>query len=329
MNKILTMIIMGLLVLSIMPMALAEDSNETTEVDALELEDTNNTNTIEELEEVEVTAEETEVEDEIEETETEEVEIEAEELEEVEEEIKHMATIDGATQRLYQLQLSLENQIAHAKDIVAETEDTELLETRIVELELLLERVKAIEPTGTAADMAAEFVAIKKEAITASQEFRKEIYSKVSEDKINKIKDKIKENKELRKEKALKVLKERRNNIYMEQMTEVLSGVNEDAETLMEEVKSGKITRSEAVEKIRNMVKSLSEEEKEEIKETMEQNRTELNNKINKNKELAKEKFQEKVKEIRANTKEKLIERKAQLANKIKELREDRVKRGN
>ena len=259
MRKIMSVVLLGLLLMSIIPLGLAQEDTEETEV-------------------------------------------------ELEEEAELMSTIQGAQYRLDQLALSLENQIEHAKDILSELELSEevmnVLNGYVVDMELLLERVKAIEPSGTASEMAAEFVAIKKEAITLTQEFRRTLTSSINQQKIEQVKERVREMKELRQEEFKAQLKEKKENMYMNRLNDVLEAIGADVDDIMQQLENGEITREEARELIRERINAMSEDDHEELREKIKEQAEEAKENFQARKEEAKANFEAKKAEIKANAQE-------------------------
>lgn len=256
MKKIMSLVFFTLILMSIIPLGLAQEETEATEV-------------------------------------------------ELEQEIQTMSTIDGAQYRLDQLALSLENQIEHAKDILSEVnvsdEIMEELNGYVVEMELLLERVNELEPSGTPSEMAAEFVAIKKQAITLTQNFRKTLYSAVRQERIEQIKEQVRETKELRKQELKAELEEKKENMYMNRINHILNAIGEDASEIIEQYQNGEITREEAAALIKEKYDSLSQEEKDALKSEIKSQAEQVKANLEARKEQAKAAYEAKKAEIKAN----------------------------
>ncbi|NTV23888.1 MAG: hypothetical protein HGA85_05975 [Nanoarchaeota archaeon] len=259
---------------------------------------------------------------------------------EIEQEIETMSTPPGAEYRLDQLELSLENQIEHAKDILSEInvsdEAMEELEGYVVKMELLLERVQAMVPTGTPEEMAAEFVAAKKEAITLSQDFRKSLYNATTKVKIDAIKERIQEIRELRKAEIESRLEDMKDTMYMRRISSLLEALGLEDQDIMEKVKNGEMTKEEAKEIIKKAISELTPEQKEELKsevkemneqvrEDMAAKRSEFKASMQEKREEIKSLFQARFAERRAAFEARMSERKNNMQERLSEF-QDRMK---
>ncbi|MFC2162253.1 hypothetical protein ACFLRF_01100 [Candidatus Altiarchaeota archaeon] len=237
-----------------------------------------------------------------------------------------MHTPPGAQYRLDQLEISLENHIERAKDILTEVNVSDdamsELEDYVIELELLLERVQEMEPTGTPSEMAADFVAIKKEAITTTQNFRKALHDSVIQEKIAGIKERIRERHEERRNASMARIRERKEKMYMTRLSGIITTLGIEDEDLMAQVGNGSLTKREAKDMITDAWKNLSKEDKTGVRLAVKEKRDAAKADIKARKEQAKARLRAKQAEIKADWKAKMAERKANFRAKLSERKE-------
>jgi hypothetical protein len=277
MKKIMSLLLLGILLMSIIPLAIAEETEEINE-------------------------------------------------EEVEEEIERMSTIPGAEYRLQQLALSLENQIENAKDIISELDaDQEVIDELseyVLEMELLLERINEIDTDGVPEEMAAEFVAVKKEAIELTHKFKMTLISSVNSQKIEQVRERVREMKELRLQEIKNRLEEKKQNMYMHRVNNALENAG-IASSVMERVRNGELTREEAIEIIKENFNSLSGDEIKNLRaEVREQAEKAKDNAQSKRAEAVAKAIQKRS-EIRENAMNKIGEMMSQFENRIQERKEN------
>lgn len=228
MKKIFAMFAMLMLLIAVAPMALADD-NETF--------DTNTTiNMTDDVndEDVEVT-------------------------EEDEEEIEVMTTPYGAEVRLEQLKLSIERNIERGTAVIEEnnfTEETSILLTGILDdLSSLIEDIDSLDLEQEPSILAQEYVAVKKQAISLSNDFKKEVHKELSAEKIEQVKARVQE----RAEKRVEELKQR---LHEKKVMYEHRKATEAAKRLGIEVDDG-ATVEEIVDEIKSSVKEMTPEQRE------------------------------------------------------------------
>jgi cell division protein FtsI/penicillin-binding protein 2 len=220
--------------------------------------------------------------------------------EELESEILTMSTPPGAEYRLLQLELSLSNQIDTANHILEEINASEevqaLLAGQIETLELLLQRIQGLELSGTAAELAAEFVAIKAQAIEATQAFRRTALGVTPRERALQIKEKVRQSQEPRLNALRARLEESREYMYMKW----LSGLMQ-ADNAIEKHELGEITREQARAMVSNSYMGLRAEQKRNLSLTLDEHRAEALQQMEAKRATAKERIEQKTSEIKAN----------------------------
>ena len=221
--------------------------------------------------------------------------------EELTDEIETMGLPERGVYRFEQLRISIENQVEYGKDILSELEVSDevmsKLEGYIIDLEVLQESINTIDLTGSPANLAAEFLEIKKEAISISQNFKTTMNQAVRAPEIEQIKANFAEMKELRKEEAKLRIEEKKAEASAKRGVRLL-------EELGIEVDEGR-TPEETKTLVKEALNALSDEEKEELKAEIKAER-----------ETAKANLEAKKAEAKANMKTKREEIKAELQAK-------------
>src|SRR3989339_1700168 len=165
MKKMMSILLMLLLVLSIVPIALAED--DTTDQTDAETE-------MEEDDTTDQTDEETEM------------------------EAEAMSTIPGAEVRLLQLEKAIALNIERGKEVITEVENSTELESILSEMEALLTEVQNADPA--AEDAVQTFVDLKHDARDLVKDFRENARELIKEEKAAQLRERIRsmEHKELK-----------------------------------------------------------------------------------------------------------------------------------
>lgn len=271
MKKILSILLIGLFICSIMPLALAEDISTVSNT-------------------------------------------------ELEQQITEMSTPETAKYRLDQLALSLESQIEHAKDITTElnaTSDTTIkLEGYIAELEVLLDRVKNINPSSTPIQMAAEFLSIKIDAITISQNFRTTIQSVASTEKIKDITNKTQEMKSLREAELKSQLEASKETMYTTTMKNLLLAQGLTDPAITEKIQNSDVTSEELKNLIKNVVSNLSSDKRSEFKTLISQSKNDIKSSMEAKKTEIKAEMKAKSAEIKAQKQAEKAQKQADIAAK-------------
>jgi hypothetical protein len=238
--------------------------------------------------------------------------------EELTQELNVMSLPESANYRFEQLAISLENQIAHGNDIISEINVSEevlaQLTNYVAELEILLNETNGMDLSLGASELAAEFVSIKKQAITVSQEFRKLINTEIRTEKIVEIKEKNVQKKELRNHEAVKKMQEKKAQALAQRSNRLLENlgieVNENASMneIREQIKQGLngLTNSEKeelgnkLEEEKQFVKANVQAKKQETQQKIMQKRTEIN-------EMLQEKKAQRIALIESNIEQKRL----------------------
>lgn len=234
----------------------AGDSEETSADKAEEAEDAN-----EAMTEAEVEAE---VQDELESAEAGEI------GNATQEDIKIMTDVKGVEVRLTQLQERIEKNIAHGEEIIAEVssegKDTAGLQSILEQLKSLKDKVAALETTGTVSEVTAQFVALKKEAITLTNKFKTEARKLVKADKVAALKERMKK-KEAEKLADInaKVLEAKRK-YNAEVFASIAASMGQILTETAARVQSGDITVKDAKAAIKKEFAKLPEQKKAQAK---------------------------------------------------------------
>jgi hypothetical protein len=237
------------------------------------------------------------------------------EEEELTQELDVMSLPESANYRFEQLAISLENQISQGNDIISEINVSEeslvQLENYVAELELLLNQTKGIDLTLDASELAAEFVSIKKQAITISQGFRKVVNTEIRTEGITEVKNKIAEKKELRKKEAIEKMQEKKAQALAQRTNRLIEnlGIDIDENASIKEIR----------DQIKQKLSNLTDSEKEELQNKIDEEKEEIKAQIQAKKEETRKKIEEKRKEIDAMIQEKKEERIAMVKANIEE----------
>lgn len=222
MKKILSIALMLIVVLSVLPMALADENNTTDDANDNETADQNTSDDTE-------TANETEA----------------------------MDTTHGAKMRLLQLEKAITRNILNGQEIVKEADNATELNAILAEMEALKLEVQKADPA--AEDAVQIFVDLKKDAIDLSKQFRDKARALVKKEKQTALKERLKNEKEDLKDLTEKINSEikafnseRMLNMY------IALGLNGD---LIEKIKSRNMTAKEALDQMKETLKNMTPEQ--------------------------------------------------------------------
>ncbi|HDP74209.1 MAG TPA: hypothetical protein ENN46_04640 [Candidatus Woesearchaeota archaeon] len=199
-----------------------------------------------------------------------EEEVELEDVEEYEvddsdeEEVEAFFHPLGAEVRLLQLKRSITRNILvgnEALEFLAENEpdaDVEMLNEILDELEALLEQIDDLDMEKPANELAREFVDLKKQAISLTQEFREELREILPEGEISQLRQRARNVEE---HEILDELKEQAHNRIREnnaiKVQEMLSNMGMSDEELVDRVRTGDVNAGFAVSELKNRLRSL------------------------------------------------------------------------
>ena len=234
-----------------------DDTVEITTTSAVELEDETE---VEDEAEVEAEVEdETEVED--------EAEVEAEEV--PEEEVAIISTELGAKIRLIQLQKKLEAHIEGANLIIAEIEkrndttiDTTKLKSIVSEFEILSQQAMDADLNQSADALAAEYVAMKKQAINLTSEFGKTVKAGLSEEQKLKIRAQVEEKKKERLEVKDEDLEKLKHEFNAEKAKHIMKRYGIENPEMIAQIKAGNISVDEVKAEFKMKFDSLNDEQR-------------------------------------------------------------------
>ena len=247
MKKAISILLMLLMVVSIVPLAFAEE--DTTDEDPVDLETTDD-GAEEEEEELEL-----------------ELELEEEVDEETQEEVEAMTTLNGAEMRLLQLEKSITRNIEHGKEVIAKVQedggDSTDLELIIERLEALLVEVQAVD--SAAEDAVSTFVDLKKDAIGLSKEFR-DAARGILKDKAEVLRNRLRSMKQSQKQQKLQErIREKARKHNAENLADTLEKLGfENKDELLEQLKNAEATIKDIRAKIQEKIKEMTPEEKKE-----------------------------------------------------------------
>ena len=237
MKKIISILLVLLIVVSVAPLALAEDE-ETASGES-------------DVEPVLISVEEEESED--------------EELdEETEEEIEAMDNQYGAEVRLLQLELAIAKNIGKGNDVIAKAQE---LEKDVSELEAIIGEMEALKEEVIAADPAAEdavqtFVDLKKDARDLSKEFREKAREIIPPSEANKLRERLKEKMMAKLDDLKEKITEKRMQFNARRLGALFRKMNIKNEELIKKLKAGEITVKEVKTQTREQFKAMSPEER-------------------------------------------------------------------
>ncbi|MFH2028202.1 MAG: hypothetical protein ABIJ08_03620 [Nanoarchaeota archaeon] len=268
MRKIVSILLMIIMVLSIVPLALAEEDTGEKPGEAVEPavymdkvpgEDVKPEVTVEPT----VTAEDG---DEIAMVETTDVKPEVTVEPTVTEEVEIMGTLTGAEVRLLQLEKSITSNIENGKEIIAKIaedgEDTTELEAILADLESLLAEVQDLDPQ--AEDAVESFVNIKEEAISLCKEFRDIARELVTPEEARQLIETIKEKEQARIKEMNEKIKEKVAEHNAEQLQKTFEILGIDNTKIIDQYKSGDAALNQVRAAIKEQVQSMTNEEKKE-----------------------------------------------------------------
>ena len=235
-------------------------------------------------------------------------------------EIDAISSTENAEYRLEQITLALESQIDNAMDVIlelgADEDVTSELEGYIAELEVLLDRVQAIDLGSDLVDIATEALSIRIEAIEISQKFRDAVWAVTDSSKIQEVKEKTKEMRELRRAEAMAVLKDYKDELYLNNIINLFSEMGIDDADALAQLESGDLSHGEATSLVRSIINGLSDEEKEAAKAIMTENRAEVRAEMQAKRAEMKAGAEAKRTEIRAKMQEKRGEKIAEIKSR-------------
>ena len=239
-QKMLSGILVLLLVVGMLPLALAEEDTTNTVVD-------------------------TEVDD------------ETSVDEETQEEAEAMVTTHGAEMRLLQLERVLTLNILRGKEVVAKIQeegtDTTELELILDEFEALKEEVQNVDP---AADDAVQvFVELKKDGIELTKQFRDLAKTMLDSEKRNDLREHFKEFKENEGLKALsEKIHENRKRHNEKRMGDLFTKLGlENKEDLLDKMKNARSDLKDVRQVVKDRLKEMAPEEKKEAFSDMKRSR--------------------------------------------------------
>ena len=207
-----------------------------------------------------------------EEIDEEEVELEDEEEYEVddsdEEEVEAFFHPLGAEVRLLQLKRSITRNILvgnEALEFLAENRpdaDVERLNEILDELEALLEQIDGLDMEKPANQLAMDFVDLKKQAISLTQEFREELREILPEGEISQLRERA------RNVESHEVLEDMREQVHSRirennaiRVQEMLSNMGMADQDLVDRVRIGDVNAGFAVSELKNRLRSLHGQE--------------------------------------------------------------------
>jgi len=247
--------------------------------------------------------------------------------EELDEEIEHMDSQEAAEYRLEQFALSLENHIEHAKDILAQVEVDEdvmdELEGYVAQLELVLDKVQDMEPTGTPAEMAADFIALKREAWNITRDFRTTLHGALASDRVQQIRAAVREMQQQRLEVLKTKLQERRENMYTRYMSHMLARTGMNQEDIADKLESGELTREQARDMLREQLADITEEQRSQLRQRIVDNREEIRQALDQAREQARDRIREMTDAVQEEYQTRLQERRDAFAEEIQQRRDE------
>ncbi|MCF7799064.1 RNA polymerase I-specific transcription initiation factor RRN3 family protein [Candidatus Woesearchaeota archaeon] len=202
---------------------------------------------------------------------------EAVDEEEVATELGLMMTQSGAEVRLLQLAKSIERNILQGEEVLAahnfSSEQLVALNGQLDILRGLLEDVNAVDLQDRSDELAAEFVAIKKEALIASKDFRDLARTVVGETTADQIRERVQE-KVAKRVTAMKTqIAEKRNQHNAAQVAKLYQrmGISDDA--MIQQIQSGDVSWNEVKEQIRTRAIELTQEQKRKVVQEVKEDR--------------------------------------------------------
>ena len=300
-----------------------DDSREDDSEEETDKEESNEEET-EETDETESTENDTESDSTTEsETESEEVN---EEISNSDSEI--LSNPFGAEMRLLQLKKRVEFQIEGGELILdrinnankSEQFDMEKLEEIILGFEGIIDSIENFDFTATPEEMAEEYVALKKEAISLTKQFREEVRNGLSEEDKKQLREAIKKNHLIRKEIKDKRIEELRAKYNAKKTQEILERIGENRPELIAKIESGELSLEEIREKLNANYAKLNEERKEKAKAKLEEEKKKLQIKAQERRAELEAKSQERREELKAKTQERREELKAKAQERRAEL---------
>lgn len=231
----------------------------------------------------------------------------------------------GAQVRLLQLQKRIEAQVEAGEIIINRINevkpdfDTTSLEEIVDEFNALIALIEEADLEQAADVLASEYVAMKKEAINLTQEFKKTAKDALSESEKQALRKKAEEKKQEWKERKDDRIEKLKNQYNLNKLEDLANKVGYDVEDAKAKIQAGELTIAQVREEVANAFNDLDEEKKTEIKSELKETRVKQN--IN-----LKEKREELVEKAKAKREEivtKARERKTELVEKAKARREE------
>lgn len=288
MKKTLSLLLVLLMVVTIIPFALAEDNetasedqtsdqedisddlNETEAGDSdvnesIDEEQIGDSDANESVEQENETGDSDENATSEEDTQTEPVETgEADTEEETQSQVESMGTGIGAQVRLLQLEKAIERNILRGQEVIktvkAKGNDTSALDAIISDMEDLKIRVQALDPASE--NSVSEFVAIKKEAIDLSNQFKTEARTLLKKSDADALKEKLKkiDRKEIKD--ISTEIKSKVKEYNYEQIAKTFEILGIENADLLTKFSEGTATLKEVKDAIKAEFKSMTKEEK-------------------------------------------------------------------
>lgn len=221
--------------------------------------------------------------------------------------MKIITTPEGAKVRLEQLKIAIESHIESANLIIDELEadnasvDYDRLNEITQEFEDLLSQIDELDLDQSADILASEFVSVKADAISLSQEFRLLVKDSVQEQKKAEIRERVQEKKEEVKAKNEQKLAQLRNQYNAKKIGGLAAQLGLNATELQAQVQAGELTLAQVRSQIQEKYNSLNESEKAQV-------RSQIAEEAQKAKVEAKQKLEQKRSEVEAKLEQKRVE---------------------
>lgn len=228
-----------------------------------------------------------------------------EEAVETEEEVETMTQSPaGVEVRVTQLQERLERAIAHGEGIIADVTanggDATALQAALDTLVALKADVAAISVTGDVSEITAQFVAIKKAAITAVKEFRTAARKEVKAEKRAALKAKLEAKAAARTVKLQERIAKAKAKFNGKVTTDILAELGESNPELAAQIAAGEISAKDARKLVVGSFKELSKERKSEAKQKLTERKAEIKVKRTAAVEKSKERKVERVEQVKS-----------------------------
>ncbi|MBU1200924.1 MAG: hypothetical protein KJ583_03275 [Nanoarchaeota archaeon] len=287
MNKTFVFMVLALFLVSVLPLALAQDDNTTTTDDNETVSHDDN------------------------ETQTEDVE------QEDESEVAIMHTPKGAQVRLLQLQKSIEHNILKGQEIVAkileknESANVSNLNAILGEMTLLVEEVKSLDinvSNATSNELAQTYVQIKSDARSLAKDFRDEARTYFKDDEQKRLREELKEKYKEQLKDLQEKIKELKKNYNSERLSLYMQRTGIKDSAILERLQNGdKI--SDIRKDLAESFKSMTSEERKEAALKVKEEKVKMSIFKKDSVEKLKEKFEEKRLEREQNRVQKLEEK--------------------